>query len=86
MKTIEHEVYIFKDHFKNYPINECDLHLEKEIDFKDHYLKAKLIVEIPEKRITITESEFDKIVENFNFHAMPYSAVLDNFKKEIGFK
>lgn len=56
---------------------------------KDGYYKAKLIIEIPEKKIEITESEFDKVYatyisalgvdKHYQFEHMV------EMKKELGF-
>lgn len=57
-------------------------------DQSDLYqLKAKLIIEIPEKKIEITESEFDKInkallIKEGYLHPCQFSNLL---KKELGF-
>ena len=47
-------------------------------------LKAKLLIEIPEKKITITESQFDAAISRASGMAVNYNYVND-IKKELGF-
>lgn len=53
-------------------------------------LKAKLIIEIPEKKVTITESEFNeaikKAVDEFKFNQqISVTSIGKVIKKELGF-
>jgi hypothetical protein len=54
---------------------------------KDGYLKAKLIIEIPEKKITITESEFEEVWSRYISCHQGFSDInyMISFKKELGF-
>ena len=78
MKTKEIDVWICSD-FLNGHEEIFDSISEKKID--EFNIKAKLIIEIPEKKIEITESEFDEAYANAGFSNNLY----DNFKKELGF-
>jgi len=54
---------------------------------KDHY-SAKLIIEIPEKKIEITESDFDRAISLYGAHNLEvktYSGLVKTLKKELGF-
>lgn len=46
-------------------------------------IKAKLVVEIPEKKVTITESQFDEFVNKWHFD--DGANVRRDMKKELGF-
>ena len=56
MKIIEHDVWISKANINNphncYMYGEGQLH---ESEYKTERVKAKLIIEVPEREITITE-------------------------------
>jgi hypothetical protein len=62
MKTREIEVWVSKD-VLDHLIDEPESNLVGSTVFKrptDHWsVKAKLIIEIPERKVEITESEFD---------------------------
>ena len=84
MKTIKLDVWVDRD-YKPEMAQDNSILVYKEIE--DTYgtdpIKATLTIEIPEKKITITESEFDKkweyaIGNNFDED-------LDSFKQELGF-
>lgn len=81
MKTKEIDVWVCKNTF-----NKSNSHLWVYKNFYKapegiQYLKAKLIIEIPEKKVTITESEFDDALKNC-FIGDNNSRYL---KKELGF-
>ena len=83
MKTKTIDVWVDEKQFEKYDMYDCDYLLESEKDPDIDYLKAKIIVELPEKKIEITESEFDRkweyaIGNNFDED-------LDSFKQELGF-
>jgi hypothetical protein len=55
---------------------------ELRTDWDGVAVKAKLIIEIPEKKIEITESEFD---EKWRNHEFCEGDTKKDFKKELGF-
>lgn len=80
MKTKEFDVWVDKDDF-GYGIDYGMWKLKKTVNCT---LKAKLIVQIPEKKIEITESEFDKAIMN-NFQIQSLNRNWCDMKKELGF-
>lgn len=85
MKTKEIEVYVHEG-FENWDDDSCLIHSNVYNKKHTNYtVKAKLIIEIPEKKIEITESDFERIVKEY--------AVIDDgsnvwrdLKKDLGFK
>jgi hypothetical protein len=82
MKTREKIIDVWVSHkFDNLDTDLATIILDRNTNIKD-YFKAKLIIEIPEKKIEITESEFDIIVGKKKvINAYNYEKV----KKELGF-
>jgi hypothetical protein len=83
MKTKEIEVWV-NDNFIEYKVGIGDV--VRDIGFEQFIngnkaTKAKLIIEIPEKKIEITESEFDEAVGNVGLG----SNMTKYLKKELGF-
>lgn len=90
MKTKEIECTVACN--KNETLNEKNLIVmfsDNEIrDFtndKDELYKAKLIIEIPEQKIEITESQFDEAFLNSLFRNNDCVDLM-NLKKKLGFK
>ena len=80
MKTKEIECTVLCD--KSKEINEKNVLVtfsEKDITDFDKY-KAKLIIEIPERKIEITESNLEHALRG-----LLYKTELDRIKKELGF-
>jgi hypothetical protein len=83
MKTKEINTWIYK----NKDIDMCDhLTIKTQDPLSDNYYKAKLIIEIPEKKIEITESQLEKAYKRaygrVNKHEAHYFNLI---KKELGF-
>lgn len=57
------------------------------IDKRSGWVKAKLIIELPEKSITLTESDFDLIVGNASVVRWKDNLAIhiDNLKRDLGF-
>lgn len=61
MRTKEINGWVYKSESGDY--NNSLFHTKFPLNFHDlNGVKAKLIIEVPEKKITISESEFDKAV------------------------
>tara|TARA_R110002096_G_scaffold232683_2_gene422604 strand:+ start:6646 stop:6921 length:276 start_codon:yes stop_codon:yes gene_type:complete len=91
MKTEEIDVWVDRDEFDNYDAADCTYVLLHEKNITSVYLKAKIIIEMPEKTITVTESEFDEAIKAHGEQDLRYrELVIDNvfaskLKKELGF-
>ena len=79
MKTKEIEVWVDAGEFGEYETKDCTFVLEHERLYNVAYLKAKITVEIPEKKIEITEEQLYKIFRCTN--TLQYDAM----KQDIGF-
>lgn len=92
MKTKEIDVWVkedFNDKYSTsgiYYFNRSDL---LDDNYRNIPYKAKLIIEIPEKKIEITESEFDRVyndwvvsLEVVNYHKDLHKR---NMKRDLGF-
>lgn len=57
------------------------------VEIDDEVFKAKLIIELPEKKITITEREFDIAVRSVrhNSSLVERYSITDKLKRELGF-
>jgi hypothetical protein len=80
MKTKEVEVWLDSDEFHS-GVN-CFVRLVSDKPKWKNKFKAKLIIEIPEKKIEITESEFDEWYFNKVGHAL---SKMQEDKRELGF-
>jgi hypothetical protein len=94
MKTKEIDVWGYKNTLNRVFEDNimCDLFTEQEIkkfgNLKlEEMYRAKLIIEIPEKKIEITESEFDEAclsAGEYEDYDRRY-VYIDKLKKELGF-
>lgn len=62
-RTKEIEVWVDKNYENYFPGNSLTIHSVCHVNHQP--LKAKLIIELPEKKIEITESQFDEAVKEF---------------------
>jgi len=88
MRTKEIEVYIKEKDFQESNNGENHLtsvsyYLKSELKTHLKYLKAKIIIEIPEKTVTITEGQFNKAYDVF-LEDCPFPRVSE-LKKALGF-
>jgi len=79
MKTKEIDVWVLKECVRH-TYNSGSWNTKESLDFN---VKAKLIIEIPEKKIEITESEFDEAVTAVIIRDGYYCT--KTLKKELGF-
>ena len=78
MKTKEIDVWVLKECVRH-TYNSGSWNTKESLDFN---VKAKLIIEIPEKKIEITESDFDEWYFNKVGHAL---SKMQEDKRELGF-
>jgi len=86
MKTKEFDCFVHKR-----VLSQKDMYSEiRFFDCEDH-IKAKLIIEIPDKKIEITESQFDEIFKKLSCFGVGsklwhiYRNFHREYKKELGF-
>lgn len=65
MKTKEINVWVNKYFYQNYTSCHNDSANIQMRQDELYNIKAKLVVEIPEKKIEITESELDEVLDDF---------------------
>lgn len=83
MKTKEIKVYVHKDYIMN---TSATMYFDlKDIRYTRNYIEAKLTIEIPDKSVTITESEFDKVSSRIIGNSSYSELVIKQFKEAIGF-
>jgi hypothetical protein len=63
MKTKEIEVWVVMDHEQPIKMWSAKPKCRNEID-EMGWVKARLIIEIPERKVEITESEFDEVMKD----------------------
>ena len=83
MKTKEIEVWVDQAvlvHVKLYPSYEMATSKEQAEQYECPMIKARLIIEIPEQKVEITESQAEAV---WNKHR--YNSHVDDFKKALGF-
>lgn len=61
MKTKEIEVWVPRMTLDSFARSEVFTSKTRDM-VDDSWLKAKLIIELPEKKVTISESEFDRLI------------------------
>lgn len=87
MKTKEIEGYVSESFEKEIRIDgDILIYMDKDraIDCEDFILKAKLIVELPEKKIEITESELNEILRKHQVkEKIGYSISSEILKREL---
>jgi hypothetical protein len=82
MKTREIEVWINKDSF----MNETDARTAVCNYQFINSIKAKLIIEIPEREITIKESEFESVLNRYiceNPSIKTLNGIMEAFKEKL---
>jgi len=80
MKIKEIDVFIYEDDIKK----DQKIVYGTRLPPGNGSLKAKLIIEMPEKEITITESQFDKAWTGSQPSSVHFEYLTD-IKKELGF-
>jgi hypothetical protein len=79
MKTKEIEVWVHEKH----AIKDCD-HLIWGISKKPDYIKAKLVIDVPERKIEVTENELrDAIV---SYRGVSYTEIVDHAINKLFFE
>lgn len=93
MKTREIDVWVSKD-FQKYILEHKSGYYKENLGIGNvntarDSVKAKLIIELPEQKIEITESEFNRVTKLYaaqNLDVKTYSGLVETLKKQLGFK
>lgn len=87
MKTKEIEVWVSEFTAKcNIPIGSTTCFTIEPDKEQGYTFKAKLIIETPEKKVTITESDIDKAFKTAGQNFISSFYFKEALKKELGFK
>jgi len=81
MKTKTIEVWVWKSDINNK--HSISIYPKADRSWENELFKAKLIIEIPEKKIEITEDAIDEAFDTCVFSYDDHE--VENFKKELGF-
>lgn len=84
MKTKEIDVVIYKEDGGDYDLTSY-IGRSKLNEYGVNSFKAKLIIELPEKKIEITESQFDEAWSKISRVFVDDSLTAQDLKKELGF-